>query len=77
MSDLKNGQFNQNKNNQIKMSKKFTRDDCTVIARNIKEVEDGIYQWEEYAMLTSDYDKLEEYFDKAEAAEILLGESEG
>lgn len=56
---------------------KFTRDDCTVIARNIKEVEDGIYQWEEYAILTSDYDKLEEYFDKAEAAEILLGESEG
>ena len=55
----------------------FTRDDCTVIARNIKEVEDGIYQWEEYATLTSDYDKLEEYFDKAEAAEILLGESEG
>ena len=26
--------------------------------------------------LTSDYEKLEEYFNKAEAAEILLGESE-
>ena len=36
----------------------FTRDNLTVITRNITEVEDGLYQWEEYAMLTEDYESV-------------------
>lgn len=36
----------------------FTRDNMTVIARNIREVEDGIYQWEECSMLTEDYNAI-------------------
>lgn len=36
----------------------FTRDNMTVIARNIKEVEDGIYQWEECSMPTEDYNAI-------------------
>lgn len=36
----------------------FTRDNLTVITRNITEVEDGLFQWEEYAMLTEDYESV-------------------
>lgn len=66
----------QNCQGDYKPQEFFLRDNCAVITRNLAEVEDGIYQWEEYAMLAEDYYKLEEYFNKAEAAEILLGEKE-
>lgn len=36
----------------------FTRGKKTVITRNIKEMDDGLYQWEEYAMLTEDYETI-------------------
>lgn len=36
----------------------FTRGNKTVITRNITEVDDGLYQWEEYAMLTEDYETI-------------------
>ena len=37
----------------------FIRDNQTVIVRNIKETdEEGVYQWEEYAMLTEDYESV-------------------
>ena len=36
----------------------FVRGDQTVITRNIKEVEDGLWQWEECAMLTTDYEAI-------------------
>jgi len=36
----------------------FVRGDQTVITRNIKEVEDGLWQWEECAMLTADYEAI-------------------
>ena len=36
----------------------FIRGNKTVIAKNISEVEDGLYQWEEYAMLTEDYENV-------------------
>lgn len=36
----------------------FVRGNQTVITRNIKKVEDGLYQWEEYAMLTEDYEAV-------------------
>lgn len=36
----------------------FTRDNMTVVAKNIREVEDGLFQWEEYAMLTEDYESV-------------------
>ena len=35
----------------------FTRDDLTVITKNVKEVEEGLYQWEEYAMPTEAYER--------------------
>lgn len=43
----------------------FVRDDQTVVTRNIKEVEDGIFQWEEYAMLTSDYESIHAVVEEA------------
>lgn len=36
----------------------FVRGDSTVIARNIRQVEDGLWQWEEYAVKTEDYNAI-------------------
>ena len=37
----------------------FVRNGATVITRNIHLVEDGVWQWEEYAMLTEDYETIQ------------------
>ena len=37
----------------------FKRGNQTVIVKNIKETDEkGVYQWEEYAMLTEDYESV-------------------
>lgn len=35
----------------------FTRGDLTVVTKNVKEVEEGLFQWDEYAMPTEAYER--------------------
>lgn len=36
----------------------FTRDNLTVVTKNVKDVGEGLYQWDEYAMPTEVYESV-------------------